>query len=77
MLRRKSTSNGVETLRKLYKRYHIPSKARAVGRLAKILEPSDMERGNIEDTLAAWEDEILKYEKGTNSRLSDDLKIAV
>ena len=30
-----------------------------------------------EDTLAAWEDEILKYEKATNSRLSDDVKIAV
>ena len=62
---------------KLYNRYHIPPKARAVGRLTQILEHSGMERGQFEDSLAAWEDAILKYEKATNSRLSDDVKIAV
>ena len=42
-----------------------------------ILEPSGMERGNFEDTLAACEDEPLKSEKEPSSRLSDDVKIAV
>ena len=48
-----------------------------MGKLTKILEPSGMERGKLEDTLAAWEDEVLKYEKESNSRLSDDVKIEV
>ena len=52
-------------------------KARSVGRITKILEPSGMERGNCEDTLAACEYEPLKSEKETSSRLSDDVKIAV
>ena len=77
MLRRESTSSGFELWRKLYNRCHIPSQATAVGRLTKILEPSCMERGKCQDAFAAWEDELLKYEKETDSRLSDDVKIAV
>ena len=44
--------------------------------LTKILERSGMERGNFEDALAAWEDELLKCEKDTGSELSDDVKSA-
>ena len=43
----------------------------------KILEPSTMERGNVEDALATREREILKYAQDTNSRLSNDVKTAV
>ena len=63
-LRRENTSNEFESWRKLYNRHHIPSKARAVGRLTKILEPSGMERGHFGDTLAAWTYQLLRYEKG-------------
>ena len=64
MLRRQDASNGFESWRMLFNRCHIPSKARAVGRHTRILEPSGMEQGNFEDALAAWVDEILRYEKG-------------
>ena len=43
MLRRENTSNRFESRRKLLQRYRILSKARAVGRRTKILEPSGME----------------------------------
>ena len=62
-------SHGFESLRKLCKMYHMPPKARAVGRLTKILQPSGMERGNFEVTLAAWEDAILNSEKETDAKL--------
>ena len=65
-----------ESWRKLYNRYRFRSKSRAVGKLTNV-EPSGMARGNVEDTLAAWEDEILKSEKETNSTLSEDVNIAV
>ena len=45
--------------KKLYNQYYIHSKARAVGRLTKVLEPARMERGTFEDTTAEWEDEII------------------
>ena len=61
----------------MYNRYHIPSKARVVGGLTKILESSGMERGHFEATLAAWENEVPNHEKETNSTLSDDVKISV
>ena len=78
MLRRADASNGFESWRKLHNRYRIPLKARAVARLTQILEPSGgMERGSFEDRLASWADGILKSEKETNSKLSDDVKIAV
>ena len=63
MLRRETSSSGFESWRKLNKRYHIPSKASAVGKLPRILEPP-IKKGSFEDTLASWEDEISKYEKG-------------
>ena len=54
----------------------VPSKAKSVGRLTKILKP-DFNMNAFEDTFSSWEDEILKYEKETKTQLSDDVKIGI
>ena len=54
----------------------IPSRAKAVGRLTKILNPG-FNMDAFEDSFSAWEDEILKYEKETKTTLSDEVRIGV
>ena len=73
-LRRETTENGFESYRKLCQRYMVPSKARSVGWLSKILKP-DLNMNVFEDTFSSWEDEIIKYEKETKTPISDDVKI--
>ena len=78
LLRRETSTNGFESWRRLCQKYKLPSRARAVGRLSKILKP-DFSGANtsFEDSLAAWEDEVAKYERETSTSLSDDVKFAV
>jgi len=75
-LRRETTDNGFESYRKLCQRYMVPSKARSVGRLSKILKP-DFNMNAVEDTFSSWEDEIIKYEKETKTPISDYVKIGI
>ena len=67
---------GYESYRRLYNRYKIPSRQRAIGRLTHIMGP-DFKSAPFEDAMTAWEDEISKYEKETGHSLPDDVKIAV
>ena len=64
LLRRDVQQNGFESWRKLCKKYKIPSRARAVGRLTRILKP-DFTGASFEDRLAQWEEENARYEKET------------
>jgi len=75
-LRRETSTNGFECWRKLCQRYMLPSRAKAVGRLTRILKPS-FNMNAFEDTFSAWEDEITRYEKETQTRLTDEVKIAI
>lgn len=55
-----------ESRRQLVQRCNILSKARAVGRLPKILKPSFWDN-HFEDSLATWEGDILKYDQETTA----------
>ena len=75
-LRRETTMNGFESFRKLCQRYMLPSRAKSVGRLTRILKPN-FNMDAFEDSFSVWEDDLVKYEKETKTKLSDDIRIAV
>ena len=50
-LRRGGTSNGFESWRRIHKRYELPSRQKAVGRLSTILKPT-FNQQSFEDSLA-------------------------
>ena len=75
-LRKEVAGNGFESWRRLNKRYQMPTRSRAMGRLGAILKPS-FNMNAFEDSLSTWEEEVTKYEKETSTVLAGDLKIAV
>ena len=75
-IRRDMSPNGFESWRRLHRRYVLPSRVKALGRLSTILEGS-FKMDNFEDSLASWEEEINKYEKETSTPLAHDTKICV
>ena len=53
-IRRDMSPNGFESWRRLHRRYVLPSRVKALGRLSTILEGS-FKMDNFEDSLASWE----------------------
>ena len=73
VLKRETNTNGYESWRLLVKRYSTPKRSKSLNLLTKIMTATFT--GDFETKFTQWEEDIAKYEKETNGRLSEDVKI--
>ena len=74
-IRREQSPNGFESWRRLHRRYVLPSRVKALGRLSTILE-GNFKMENFEDSLASWEEKSTSMRKKLQRHLQTILKSA-
>ena len=70
------TSIGFEMYRQLCLRFSIPLGTRSIGYLTRLLKPK-FDSNNMEESHAAWEFELSRFERDNGQQLPDSVKIAV
>jgi len=77
-----SSNNGLETWRRLHKRYDPSTRGRRKNLLKSILKPGRHKLENLGEAMEKWEEQVGRYERRKDSQgkkgyIPDDLKIAI
>eukprot|EP00438_Fugacium_kawagutii_P036589 Skav223941 [mRNA] locus=scaffold1465:245275:255192:+ [translate_table: standard] len=67
---------GFEIYRQLTLRFAIPTGPRSIGFLTKVLKPT-LDPNNFEESFAAWEYDVSRYERDNNQQLPGAVKTAI
>ena len=76
VVRQVESMNGFETWRLLHTRFALPSAAKTMGLLTRIMKPTFAEK-DFEVQFTQWEATVSKYEAESNSLLPDVVKNAI
>ena len=67
---------GFEMYRQLTVRFAIPTGPRSIGFLTKVIKPT-LDPNNFEESFAAWEYDVSRYERDNNQQLPGAVKTAI